>query len=104
MHNGMELRDFFLRTYERLAGFKVEQIEFFEVLACFRRLFNTAVWFITDPEKSGTGPRSVEGLFAAEGFSGMKRHRDAIKKGYEMLVELTGIRVSGLGRYAYSSA
>ena len=101
MHNGMELRDSVLQTYESLAGFKVEQIEFFEVLACFRRLFNSAVWFITDPEKGEMGSRSVEGLSVAEGFSGMKRHKDAIKKGYEMLVELTDIRVPGLERYAY---
>ena len=80
---------------------KIRLVEFFEVLACFRRLFNSAVWFITDPEKGEMGSRSVEGLSVAEGFSGMKRHKDAIKKGYEMLVELTGIRVPGLERYAY---
>ena len=99
MHNGTELRNSILQTYERLAGLRVEQIEFFEVHACFRRLFNSAVWFTASPEKSGVDSKTAEGLFAAEGFSGMKRHKDAIKKGHEMLVGLTGIRVPELDRY-----
>ena len=104
MHNGMKLRDSVIPTYETLMGFKVEQVEFFEVFACFRRLFNSAVWFTTDPERGEMDSRSVEGLSVAEGFSGMERHKDAVRKGYEMLVELTDIRVPGLERYAYFPA
>ena len=104
MHSGMKLRDSVLQIYESLAGFQVEQIEFFEVLACFRRLFNSAVWFTMDPERGEMDSRSVEGLSVAEGFSGMGRHKDAIRKGYEMLVELTDIRVPGLERYVYLPA
>ena len=104
MHSGMKLRDSVLQIYESLAGFQVEQIEFFEVLACFRRLFNSAVWFTTDPERGEMDSMSVEGLSVAEGFSGMERHKDAVRKGYEMLVELTDIRVPGLERYAYFPA
>ena len=101
MHSGIKLRDSVLQTYESLAGFQVEQIEFFEVLACFRRLFNSAVWFTADSKRGELDSRSVEGLSVTEGFSGMERHREAIRKGYEMLVELTGVRVHGLERYVY---
>ena len=72
------------------------------VLTFFRHgLFNSAVWFTADPKRGELDSRSVEGLSVTEGFSGMERHREAIRKGYEMLVELTGIRVPGLEIYAY---
>ena len=46
----MKLRDSVIPTYETLMGLKVEQVEFFEVFAYFRRLFNSAVWFTTDSD------------------------------------------------------
>ena len=90
MHNGMKLRDSVIPTYETLMGLKVEQVEFFEVFAYFRRLFNSAVWFTTDSERGEMGAWSVDELSTAEGFSGMKRHRDAIKNGIRNVGRIDG--------------
>ncbi len=47
--NSEELAERVLKEYERLAGHSIEQLEFFEVLACLKRLFE-----ITLSLKSGT--------------------------------------------------
>ena len=98
MHNGMKLRDSVIPTYETLMGLKVEQVEFFEVFAYFRRLFNSAVWFTTDSERGKMGAWSVDELSTAEGFSGMKRHRDAIKNGIRNVGRINGHASARIGK------
>ena len=98
MHNGMKLRDSVIPTYETLMGLKVEQVEFFEVFACFRRLFNSAVWFPADSERGEMGVWSADELSTAEGFSGMKRHRDAIKNGIRNVGRINGHASARIGK------
>ena len=98
MHNGMKLRDSVIPTYETLMGLKVEQVEFFEVFAYFRRLFNSAVWFTTDSERGKMGAWSVDELSTAEGFSGMKRHGDAIKNGIRNVGRIDGHASAWIGK------
>ena len=98
MHNGMKLRDSVIPTYETLMGLKVEQVEFFEVFAYFRRLFNSAVWFATDSERGKMEAWSVDELSTAEGFSGMKRHGDAIKNGIRNVGRIDGHASAWIGK------
>ncbi|MHA1961149.1 MAG: phosphotransferase family protein [Candidatus Thorarchaeota archaeon] len=46
--SGKEIRDSTLEGYERLIGKQVEEIEYFEILAALRRLFDVSVSLSTD--------------------------------------------------------
>ena len=98
MHNGMKLRDSVIPTYETLMGLKVERVEFFEVFAYFRRLFNSAIWFTADSERGKMGARSVDELSTTEGFSGMKRRRDAVKNGIRNVDRINGHASAWIGK------
>jgi aminoglycoside phosphotransferase (APT) family kinase protein len=82
---GVEWRDRILQEYERLAGAKVEQIDYFEVCACGRRLLDLAVSLSEGAEKLGMRPGAV---------MAMKQQRGAIEKVYRLMLEKTGIRVA----------
>ena len=77
---------------------KIRMVEFFEVLACFKVLFKSAVWFTTDSERGEMGAQSVEELSTTEGFSGMKRHRDAIKNGIRNVGRINGHASARIGK------
>ena len=77
---------------------KIRMVEFFEVLACFKVLFKSAVWFTTDSERGEMGARSVEELSTTEGFSGMKRHGDAIKNGIRNVGRFNGHSSAWIGK------
>ena len=79
---------------------KIRMVEFFEVLACFKVLFKSAVWFTTDSERGEMGARSVEELSTTEGFSGMKRPRDAItiKNGIRNVGRFNGHSSAWIGK------
>lgn len=78
-----------LREYERLAGGKIERVEFFEVFACVRRLFDVTVSLSEGAEKLGMRPGAVEN---------MRQQMDAFARVYELLVNLTGIRIEEIDR------
>ena len=93
---GVEWRDRILHEYERLMGIadsrqgaKVEQIEYFEVCACCRRLFDVGVSLSEGAEKMGMRP-------GAEAM--MKQQRGALENVYGLLVERTGIKVAEVER------
>jgi aminoglycoside phosphotransferase (APT) family kinase protein len=86
---GKGWRDRILREYERLVGGSVEQVGFFEVFACVRRLFDVTVSLSVGAEKLGMRPGAVEN---------MRQQMDALAKVYELLVNLTGIRIEELER------
>ena len=88
-YEGVEWREHILREYERLAGAEVEQIEYFDVAACFKRLGSVAVSLSYGAEKLGMRP-------GAEGV--MKQEMRAIKRVYDLLLERTGIRVAEVER------
>jgi aminoglycoside phosphotransferase (APT) family kinase protein len=73
-----------LHEYERLAGTKVEQLEFFEVFACVKRLYSVAAAATFGPEMVGMRPGAV---------AIMRRQRGASQRVYDLLVTRTGIEV-----------
>lgn len=83
-HGDPESRETILNEYERIAGHRIEHIEFFDVAACLRRLFSVSVSFSDGPERAGMRP-------GAEVV--MKQHAFALKRVYELLCKRTGIMI-----------
>jgi len=83
-HEDAAWRDRILQEYERLAETKVEQIPYFEVFACLKRLYSVAVSLSYGPEKLGMRPEAV---------TMMKQQMGATKRVYDVLLERAGIRV-----------
>lgn len=79
-----EAPDVILNEYERIAGFRIEHIDIFEVAACLRRLFSISVSFSHGAEKMGMRP-------GAETM--MKQHAVALKSVYAFMVDRTGITI-----------
>jgi aminoglycoside phosphotransferase (APT) family kinase protein len=73
-----------LLEYERLAGTKVEQLAFFEVFACLKRLYSVVVSLAHGPESLGMRP----GAGAM-----MVQQMGAIARVYDLLLRRTGIAV-----------
>jgi len=84
-HESMEWHAFILREYERLAGARVEQLEYFDVAACVKRLAGVYFSLSLGPEKLGMRPDAV---------AMMKQQMGAHKKVYDLLLERTGIRIA----------
>jgi aminoglycoside phosphotransferase (APT) family kinase protein len=88
-HEDEEWRDLVLQGYERLAGISVEQIAYFDVAVCARRLLSVVISLSEGPEKLGmrTGAATM-----------MKQQMGSIKRVHDLLQERTGIRVSEVDR------
>jgi aminoglycoside phosphotransferase (APT) family kinase protein len=71
-----ELAEALLREYERLIGHPIEQLEFFEVISCFKRLFE-----ITVSLKSGAAMLGIKPDAEEE----MKQQLDRIRAVYDQL-------------------
>ncbi len=71
-----ELAEALLREYERLAGHSIEHLEFFEVVACFKRLFEITVSLKSSPILLGIKPDAEEE---------MKQQLDRIQAVYAQL-------------------
>jgi aminoglycoside phosphotransferase (APT) family kinase protein len=84
-HQGVEWRGLILKEYERLAGVEVEQIEYFDVAACLKRLGSVAASLTFGPEKLGMRPGAQ---------AHMRRQMPAFKAVYALMLERTGIRVT----------
>ena len=84
-HEGMEWREPILREYERLAGVEVEQIEYFDVAACLKRLGSVAISLSLGPEQLGMRPGAQ---------ASMRQHVEAYERVYDLLLERTGIPVA----------
>jgi aminoglycoside phosphotransferase (APT) family kinase protein len=83
-HGNPEARQMIINEYERLAGRKIEQIEYFEVVASLRRLFSIAVSINAGAEKMGMRPEAVEI---------MKQNVSHIQAVYSLMYDRTGIAV-----------
>ncbi len=82
---GAKWRHRILQEYERLAGARVEQIAYFEVAACAKRLGSVVLSLSYGPEKLGMRPDAA---------TMMQRQMGALKRVYDLLLERTGIRVA----------
>ena len=73
-----------LHEYERLAGAKVEQLAFFEVFACLKRLYSVAASLRYGPETLGMR-RGAEAM--------MVQQMGATARVYDLLLDRTGLEV-----------
>lgn len=83
-YEGEKWREPFLEAYERHVGEKVDQLEFFDVAACTRRLFSIAASIAAGAEHMGMRP-------GAEKI--MKKQIAPAQTVYDQLLKLTGIRL-----------
>jgi aminoglycoside phosphotransferase (APT) family kinase protein len=88
-HVGLELYNYVLREYERLAGARIEQLAWFETLACLWRLSDVVVVLSGGADELG---------MHAEAASMIKQNLGPIKLVYEMLLERINIRVTEVER------
>jgi aminoglycoside phosphotransferase (APT) family kinase protein len=79
-----QLRDLILSEYARLAGQPVENIEYFDVLAALRRLYDLAASLGSGAESLGMRPETV---------AIMRQQQPAYQYVYTLLRDRTGIRV-----------
>jgi aminoglycoside phosphotransferase (APT) family kinase protein len=79
-----EAREIILGEYERIAGHRVKQIQYFEVAASLRRLFSISVSISSGADKLGMRPEAV---------TAMKRNVGHIKNVYSLLYDRTGIAI-----------
>jgi len=82
---GAKWRHRILQEYERLAGASAEQIAYFEVAACAKRLGSVVLSLSYGPEKLGMRPDAA---------TMMRQQMGALKRVYDLLLERTGIRVA----------
>jgi aminoglycoside phosphotransferase (APT) family kinase protein len=81
---GWDWRDHLLAEYEQLLGAQVEQLAYFEVVACLKRLYSVAVSMTQGAEKLGMRP-------GAEAM--MAKHISPLQRVYTRLLEHTAIRI-----------
>jgi aminoglycoside phosphotransferase (APT) family kinase protein len=84
-HISVAQRDWILREYERLAGAGVRHIEWFEILACLRRLRTVAILLSGGAAKLGMHP---------EAAAMARQLMEAFRLAYAFLQERTGARVA----------
>jgi len=84
-----QAREIILGEYERIAGDKIEQIEYFEVMAILRRLFSISVSLSDGAGRLGMRP-------GAEIM--MKQNVSHLKNVYELLIDRTDITISKIER------
>lgn len=94
-YEAVEWRDLILQEYERLAGVEVEQLAYFDVAACARRLLSVVISLSEGPEKLGMRPAAAVM---------MKQQMGAIKRVYDLLLERTGIEVPEIDQLIASVA
>jgi aminoglycoside phosphotransferase (APT) family kinase protein len=79
-----EARKIILGEYERIAGYKIEQIEYFEAAACLRRLASVSLSLSDGASKLGMRP-------GAETM--MRRNAGHLKNVYALLIDRTGVTI-----------
>ncbi len=88
-YNGSQMRDFILREYESISGVQVENIEFFDVIACLRRLFSIVVSLSDGADALGMRPGAEETI---------KKDVSHIKTVYSQLHKITGESIPEVDR------
>lgn len=82
MYDGWPMHESILHEYERLSGAPIEHIEFFEVIACVRRLFSILVSLSRGPQRLGMRPEAETTMRAQLG------HVEGV---YSILTYRTGV-------------
>ena len=93
-HANVTLSDLMLQEYERLVGAAIEQLDYFQVFACLKRLYGVTASYSYGPENLGMRP---------DALATMGTLIDAFKKVYDLLLEKTGIRVTEVEKLFASS-
>ena len=83
-YEGQQWYERILYEYERLAGARVEQLAFFEVFACLKRLYSVVAALTHGPEMLGMRPAAADI---------MRQQLGASQRLYELLLDRTGIAV-----------
>ena len=83
-HGDAGLRDPILHAYERHAGAAVEQLDYFEVFACLKRLLFVVASYTYGPAKVGMRPEALATMGTMAG---------PFTEVYALLQEKTGLRV-----------
>ena len=83
-YEGPAWREAVLREYERQAGERVQALDFFDVVACFRRLYSIAASVRYGAEKLGMRPGAEQTMLS---------QKKPIRAVYELLQAHTGLRV-----------
>ena len=86
---GWQWRDRILAEYERLAGAPIQELEWFEVAACGKRLFSVVVSLAAGPEALGMRPEAVEL---------MRQQFGALRNVYQLFMIRTGLRLREVER------
>jgi aminoglycoside phosphotransferase (APT) family kinase protein len=84
-----ELRPIIISEYERLSNHRVENIEYFDVIAALRRLFDLAVSLSSGVESLGMRPETV---------AIMRQQQDRYQQVYDLLCKYTGLRIPEIER------
>jgi aminoglycoside phosphotransferase (APT) family kinase protein len=84
-YEGFHWRQPILEAYERQAGIQLEQLYYFEVAACTRRLYSIAVSLAAGADQMGMRP-GAEQL--------MREQIEPARRVYELLQERTGIDIA----------
>jgi aminoglycoside phosphotransferase (APT) family kinase protein len=83
-YEGPEWRETILREYERQAGSAVENLAYFDVLACVRRLYSIAAAIKYGAEKLGMRPGAEETI---------RSQIEPTRRVYELLQARCGLRI-----------
>ena len=83
-----------LHEYERQAGCKVENLEFFDVAACVRRLFSVIISVTYGAEQLGMRP-------GAEAI--MRRQAPSLARVYDLLLQHTGLPIQEVEAFLKAS-
>lgn len=83
-HGNPELRSMILSEYERIRRCKIDYMEYFDVLACLKRLFSISVSLSEGATKLGMRP-------GAEAM--MRKNANHVKEVYQLLCRRTGISI-----------
>jgi len=86
---GWQWRDRILTEYERLAGAPVQELDWFEVAACGKRLFSVIISFAAGPEALGMRPEAVDL---------MRQQFGALRNVYQLFMARTGLRLQEVER------
>jgi len=81
-------REQFLSTYERHAGAAVQEIEWFEIVACARRFHEVLATLAAGDHATGRRP-GAQGL--------MQQQLSALRPGYQFFQSVTGLALPRLG-------
>jgi len=92
-YTSTELRDIILNAYERELGSKVDEIEFFEVVAAFRRFSDIMIMFKHSPEEYGLREEAIQQI---------KETVFHIKNIYSLIRKITNLSMPELEEFIHS--